>query len=120
MLHQRARRLGLRAFQVVGPGDLSDDARQRMVRLDRPGYVDLALRGGPPEAVLHFEGRGRDPWLTSNLDQVFTRDAVEPSSRDPVRLARIRRGTGIELGRDRGRCDDLRVGRRRPEDSRGL
>lgn len=55
---------------------------------DLPGYVDLALRGGLPEAVLHLEGRGRDRWLTSYLDQVLTRDAVELSGRDPVRLAR--------------------------------
>lgn len=55
---------------------------------DLSGYVDLALQGGLPEAVLHLVGRGRDRWLASYLDQVLTRDAVDLSGRDPVRLFR--------------------------------
>lgn len=55
---------------------------------DLPQYVDLALRGGFPEAALRLDGRSRERWLESYLDQILTRDAVELSGRDPVRLAR--------------------------------
>jgi len=55
---------------------------------DLPGYIDLALRGGFPEATLTLEGRDREWWLASYLEQVLTRDAVELAGRDPVRLAR--------------------------------
>lgn len=55
---------------------------------DLPGYIELALRGGFPDSALRLEGAGREQWLTSYLDQVLTRDAVDLSGRDPVRLAR--------------------------------
>jgi predicted AAA+ superfamily ATPase len=55
---------------------------------DLPGYVELALRGGFPDAALRLEGAGREQWLASYLDQIITRDAVDISGRDPVRLAR--------------------------------
>ncbi len=55
---------------------------------DLPGYVDQALRGGLPEAAIELEGRGRERWLASYLDQVLTRDALELSTRDPQKLAR--------------------------------
>lgn len=55
---------------------------------DLPGYVELALRGGFPDAALRLEGAGREQWLASYLDQIITRDAVDVSGRDPVRLAR--------------------------------
>lgn len=55
---------------------------------DLRDYVALALRGGFPEAALHLDRRDRDRWLESYLDQVLTRDAVDISGRDPVRLAR--------------------------------
>lgn len=55
---------------------------------DLPGYIEVALRGGFPEAALRLEGEGRERWLASYLDQVLTRDAIHISGRDPVRLAR--------------------------------
>lgn len=55
---------------------------------DLPQYVDLALRGGFPEAALRLDGQSRERWQESYLDQILTRDAVEISGRDPVRLAR--------------------------------
>jgi predicted AAA+ superfamily ATPase len=53
-----------------------------------PEYVDLSLRGGYPEAAIELGGRGRQRWLTSYLEQLITRDAVDLSGRDPARLAR--------------------------------
>lgn len=55
---------------------------------DLPRYIELALRGGFPEVALRFEGKGRERWLASYLDQVLTRDAGHISGRDPARLAR--------------------------------
>ncbi len=55
---------------------------------DLPGYIRLALRGGFPDATLRLDGRERDRWLESYLDQILTRDAVELSGRDPARMAR--------------------------------
>ena len=56
---------------------------------DLPGYVELALRGGFPEPVLRLDAAGRQQWLASYLDQILTRDAVDISGRDPIRLARF-------------------------------
>lgn len=53
-----------------------------------PEYVDMALRGGFPEAAIELEGRGRERWLASYLEQLLTRDAIGLSGRDPARLAR--------------------------------
>jgi predicted AAA+ superfamily ATPase len=55
---------------------------------DLPRYIELALRGGFPEAALHLDGAARERWLASYLDQVLTRDAVNISGRDPLKLAR--------------------------------
>lgn len=55
---------------------------------DLPAYIGLALRGGFPEAALRLDGRARDRWLESYLDQLLTRDAVGLSGRDPARMAR--------------------------------
>lgn len=55
---------------------------------DLPGYIELALRGGFPDAALRLDGGAREQWLTSYLDQILTRDAVDISGRDPVKLAR--------------------------------
>lgn len=55
---------------------------------DLPGYIALALRGGFPEATLRLDGRERDRWLESYLDQILTRDAAGLSGRDPARMAR--------------------------------
>lgn len=53
-----------------------------------PEYVEMALRGGFPEAAIELEGRGRERWLASYLEQLLTRDAIGLSGRDPARLAR--------------------------------
>lgn len=55
---------------------------------DLPGYLDLALRGGFPDVALRLEGRARQRWLESYLEQMLTRDAVDISGRDPARLTR--------------------------------
>lgn len=55
---------------------------------DLPGYIEFAIRGGFPDAALRLGTAGREQWLSSYLDQVLTRDAVDFSGRDPVRLAR--------------------------------
>ncbi len=52
-------------------------------------YVDLALLGGFPEAVLRLTGPGRDAWLEGYVDQLVTRDAEALAGRrDPVLLRR--------------------------------
>lgn len=56
---------------------------------DLRGYVELALRGGYPEAVLRLSGDARRAWLGGYLEQLLTRDAeVLEGSRDPARLRR--------------------------------
>lgn len=56
---------------------------------DLRGYVDLALRGGFPDATLNLSDKARRRWLASYVDQLVTRDAltIEPG-RDPARLGR--------------------------------
>jgi len=56
---------------------------------DLLGYLDLALRGGFPEAALELSDTARRRWLASYVDQLITRDAptIEPG-RDPTRLGR--------------------------------
>lgn len=56
---------------------------------DLLGYVDLALRGGFPDAALLSGDRGRRAWLRGYVDQLLTRD-VEALSlhRDPLLLRR--------------------------------
>jgi len=55
---------------------------------DLPRYLDIALRSGFPHAVLRVEGRDRERWLESYVDQIIRRDAIDLSGRDPGRLAR--------------------------------
>lgn len=56
---------------------------------DLRGYVDLALRGGFPEASLHLSPTARQRWVDSYVDQLLTRDAeLVDGGRDPVRLRR--------------------------------
>jgi predicted AAA+ superfamily ATPase len=53
------------------------------------GYVDAALTGGFPEAVLLSSPRLRRAWLDGYVDQVLTRDAaLLGAERDPRRLRR--------------------------------
>lgn len=56
---------------------------------DLRGYVELALRGGFPEASLDSTERARDWWLEGYVDQLLTRDALTvDGGRDPARLRR--------------------------------
>jgi hypothetical protein len=64
---------------------------------DLSGYVDLALRGGFPQAALDLAGEARQRWLDSYLDQLLTRDAVQVSpGRDPRRLGRYFEALSLE------------------------
>lgn len=75
-------------IDVLSQGDPSALAAPSIAP-DLPGYVDLALRGGFPDVALRLEGRARERWLESYLDQLLTRDAVHISGRDPARLTRF-------------------------------
>lgn len=56
---------------------------------DLPGYIELALRGGFPDAALVLSGRSRERWLESYVEQLLTRDAMTLNgNRDPLRLGR--------------------------------
>lgn len=72
----RVRAGDLAAFSPAGEFDLAD-------------YVDLALRGGFPEAVLRLDGRARAGWIAGYLDHLITRDApATGAERDPNKLRR--------------------------------
>ena len=63
------------------------------------GYVDLALRGGFPEAVIARSPEMRSRWMESYLGQLFTRDPETiGSSRDPVRLRRFFEAYALNSG----------------------
>lgn len=54
---------------------------------DLLGYIDLALRGGFPDAVLGLSEEARRAWLAGYLDQLLTRDPqTMEEERDPRRL----------------------------------
>lgn len=56
---------------------------------DLLGYVELALRGGFPEATLRLSASTRRTWLEGYLNQLFTRDVKSlDETRDPHRLRR--------------------------------
>ena len=56
---------------------------------DLRGYVELAIRGGFPEAALKLSDDTRRRWLESYIDQLLTRDAARiEGARDPARLRR--------------------------------
>lgn len=56
---------------------------------DLRGYVDLALRGGFPDAALRLSSGAREAWLESYVEQLLTRDAEQiGEGRDPMRLRR--------------------------------
>jgi predicted AAA+ superfamily ATPase len=56
---------------------------------DLRGYVELALRGGFPEAALALSEGARRRWLESYVDQILTHDIeMLEEHRDPVRLKR--------------------------------
>jgi uncharacterized protein len=54
---------------------------------DLLGYIDLALRGGFPDAALALSPDTRGAWLSGYLDQLLTRDPETlKENRDPRRL----------------------------------
>lgn len=56
---------------------------------DLPGYLDLAVAGGLPPAVLNDSAPFRRRWYASYVEQLVTRDAAGiDGGRDPVRLRR--------------------------------
>lgn len=55
---------------------------------DLPGYVEIALRGGFPFAMLQLDETERRDWLHGYVEQLVTRDASHISARDPARLGR--------------------------------
>lgn len=57
---------------------------------DLRGYVDLALRGGFPKAVLARSAELRSRWVDSYVEQLLTRDlAGIGTHRDPARMRRF-------------------------------
>ena len=84
------------ALGRVGPLGFFDrlaDGGELAVGVDPPdlrGYVDLALRGGFPEAALRLSGQPRRAWLESYVEDLLTHDieAAEEGRRDPRRLRR--------------------------------
>jgi len=57
---------------------------------DLRGYVEMALRGGFPEAALAMDDQARRFWLESYVEQIVTRDAMEQDGRrDPAKLRRF-------------------------------
>lgn len=66
---------------------------------DFRGYVDLALRGGFPEAALALSGPTRRRWIESYIDQLLTRDATQlVAMRDPARLRRFFEAYALNSG----------------------
>lgn len=56
---------------------------------DLRGYLELAVRGGFPEAALSLSEATRPRWIDSYIDQLLTRDAMQlVGARDPDRLRR--------------------------------
>ncbi|GBE24220.1 hypothetical protein BMS3Bbin02_00489 [bacterium BMS3Bbin02] len=74
---------------------------------DLRGYVDLALRGGFPEASLGLSGHTRRRWLDGYVDQLLTRDVRSiASGRDPVRLRRYFEAVALNSA---GLVDDKKI-----------
>lgn len=74
-------------LERLAPGDLDAFSLPAAVP-DLPGYLDLALAGGYPEAVLRLSGEARRAWLDGYLEQLLTRDSEILGPRDPARLRR--------------------------------
>ncbi|MHB8555163.1 MAG: ATP-binding protein, partial [Candidatus Dormibacteria bacterium] len=51
-------------------------------------YVEIAIRGGFPEALAGSAAEERTLWLEGYLDQILTQDAALVSGRDPARMRR--------------------------------
>lgn len=57
---------------------------------DLLGYVEIALRGGFPQAALALSDQARTGWTESYVEQLLTRDAAQlDGGRDPARLRRF-------------------------------
>jgi uncharacterized protein len=80
--------------QLAGESFLSKLARADIDAFSMPadppdllGYVELALRGGFPDAALNLSPDTRRAWLSGYLDQLLTRDPETlEEHRDPRRL----------------------------------
>jgi predicted AAA+ superfamily ATPase len=84
-----AERLGRATRPLVDRVANGEDLHAASDSPDLRGYLDLALRGGFPEASLELGDRARMRWLDSYVDQLLTRDAsVVDGGRDPTRLRR--------------------------------
>lgn len=103
--------------EVVGRAALSpflsrilDGSIHDVVASDRPdlrGYVELAVRGGFPDAVRMASPSLRTRWMRSYLDELVSRDAqLVDSGRDPDRLGRY---LGAIAGNSAGVVDDKRL-----------
>jgi len=67
---------------------------------DLLGYVELALRGGYPDAALHLSGAARRAWLEGYLDQLLTRDVeLLGARRDPRLLQRYFEALALSTAR---------------------
>lgn len=60
----------------LATGDLSTLVPAAGDSLDLGDYIDLAVRGGFPDPVLHRNEAGRRLWLTSYLDELIHHDAA--------------------------------------------
>lgn len=72
-------------FDRVASGELPTAA----AALDLRDYVELAVRGGYPEAIARQATASRQRWSDSYVEQLLTRDAeLADGGRDPERLGR--------------------------------
>ena len=71
-------------------GNLDELGTPENQSLDLRDYVELIAQSGFPEPALRLPPSERDPWLSSYLEQLLTRDVVELSPRhDPQLLRRF-------------------------------
>jgi hypothetical protein len=74
----------------LAEGDLDELTVPDDQPLDLRDYVQLVTRSGFPEPVLRLPASERDPWLSSYLEQLLTRDVADLSPRhDPQLLRRF-------------------------------
>lgn len=79
--------IGVEFLELLRTGD---DIRLPADQPDLRGYVELALRGGFPEAILEGEPARRDAWLDGYLSHMLSRDpSTLGASPDSARLGRF-------------------------------
>lgn len=84
-----AERLERQTVPLVDRMLAGDTLRPASGTLDLRDYVDLALRGGFPDASLELSEGARVRWVEGYVDQLLTRDALTiDNRRDPARLRR--------------------------------